>query len=322
MMLGRPAHNFLTGERFKETVKLAEGETAQSRFDAWRAELTATPRFCRQHPRTQLVFDRPESGVWKVERPYDPWERPGYNPAITPEFVPGAFNFVASFKCPACQVARACCPPEFHETSFATFATDTPERASALARCREFVAQVNQHGCGMALFVGRPGTGKTRLACNIIREMETAGALYVRQGEITTALRATYGRKEVILRRSQGGSNPDDPDGNGGTPPSPLDVVQRVRFLVLDELGCTALANDERLLLDELLKHRYDERKPTILISNLRLNELKEFLGDALADRITHATGNGRFILQFSGESFRRGAGEDYLAGLGDRPNV
>jgi len=68
-------------------------------------------------------------------------------------------------------------------------------------------------------------------------------------------------------------------------------------------------------LLDELLKHRYDAGKPTILISNLPLDQLKEFLGDALTDRVKHATGNGKFILQFKGESYRRSAGENYLTG-------
>ena len=91
---------------------------------------------------------------------------------------------------------------------------------------------------------------------------------------------------------------------------------------MLDEIGCNPFANDERLLLDELLKHRYEQRKPTILISNLPLTGPpaapgpKQFLGDALTDRIKEATGNGKFIIQFSGESYRRTMGEDYLAGL------
>ena len=93
-------------------------------------------------------------------------------------------------------------------------------------------------------------------------------------------------------------------------------MTHDVSFLVLDEIGCTTMANDERLLLDELLKHRYEQRKPTVLISNLPLDPLKEFLGNALADRIGHATGNGRFIIQFSVASFRRSDGENYLDGL------
>jgi DNA replication protein DnaC len=218
-----------------------------------------------------------------------------------------------ALRCPGCRCAYALCPPEFHETSFATFNTATPECAATLASAREFAAQVNKHGCGFALFVGPTGPGKTRLACNIIRELENCDALYVRQAELTIALRATYGSKVVEY----------DEDGRPLEPKHPLEITQRVRFLVLDEIGCTALANDERLLLDELLKHRYERRKPTILISNLLLfgtpdaTGLKEFLGDALTDRIKEATGNGKFIVQFSGESYRRTIGENYLSGLG-----
>lgn len=42
----------------------------------------------------------------------------------------------------------------------------------------------------------------------------------------------------------------------------------------------------------------------------------KEFLGGALTDRVKEATGNGKFIVQFSGESYRRTTGDNYLKGL------
>lgn len=263
---------------------------------------------------------------------------------------PGEFIFIAAFSCFACRVEHARCPPEFHETSYETFDTSTSERAAALAKAREFAAYVNARGCGFAQFVGRPGTGKTRLACNIIRELQNRVALYVRQGELTVALRATYGRKDRAQRHyavNQELAEVNDEISSRDdlvqpvsaellqrrdelkqelilcrSQQQPLQQVQETGFLVLDELGCTALANDERLMLDEVLKHRYEHRKPTILISNLPLAGkpdnpgLKEFLGDALTDRIREATGNGKFIVQFSGESYRRTAGESYLAGL------
>jgi DNA replication protein DnaC len=221
------------------------------------------------------------------------------------------FTFQIKLRCPACRCAYALCPPEFHTTSFETFDTSTQERAAMLARAREFVAQVNQHGRGFALFVGPTGPGKTRLACNIVRELDHRDALYVRQAQLTAALRATYGRKSVEY----------DNEGRQVEPEAhPLEITQSVRFLVLDEIGCTAFSNDDRSLLDEVIKHRYDEGKPTILISNLPLTGpadqpgLKEFLGDALTDRIRDATGNGKFMLQFTGESYRRTTGEQYLA--------
>jgi DNA replication protein DnaC len=236
-----------------------------------------------------------------------------------PQMREKCYAFEAVFRCPACDADHARCPPEFHETSFESFDMSTPARAAWLAKARQFVAQVNTCGCGFALFVGPPGTGKTRLACNAIPELKIADALYVRQGELTHALRATYGRKDIILHRSQ---TQYDADSEDDETQSPLGVVQDVRFLILDEIGCTMLASDERLLLDELLKYRYEQRKPTILISNLPLKGtadnpgLKQYLGDALVDRIREASGTGKFIVQFKGESFRRTTGEKYLEGL------
>lgn len=290
-----------------EEVTLTPGETKESRFKAWLAEKRAAPRFCSGHPHTQLVLNR--TGRY-IEQTYERYHD-GYYSAAKER--PGVFIFSAALRCSACRCAYALCPPEFHTTSFKTFDTSTPERADALARCREFAAQVNKQGCGFTLFVGGPGNGKTRLASNVVGTLENGDALYVRQGQLTTALRATYSRKDVFLHRRQ---RTDDDEAGDVEPTTPLEIVQGVRFLVFDEIGCAPLASDERLLLDELLKHRYDERKSTILISNLALDQLKEFLGDALTDRIKHASGNGRFILQFSGESFRRTTGENYLEGL------
>ena len=306
-MLNRPKTYRYVAETICDEVTLARGETKQSRFTTWLAEKLATPRSCAKHPHTQLVYERGgESGIW-----------PAYEDSAHlfdhPKQRPGVFVFRAALRCPVCRCAYALCPEEFHATSFETFETSTTERTNALARCREFAAQVNKHGCGFALLVGLSGTGKTRLACNVVRALNGVDALYVRQGQLTTALRATYGRKDVFLHRRQ---RTDDEEAGDDELPTPLGLVQGVRFLVLDEIGCTSLANDELLFFDELLKHRYDERKPTILISNLPLDQLKDFLGDALADRIRDAAGNGKFILQFSGESFRRTTGESYLGGI------
>jgi DNA replication protein DnaC len=162
---------------------------------------------------------------------------------------------------------------------------------------------------GFMLMVGPPGCGKTRLACNVVRELAAADALYVRQAELTFALRESYRNEGVVLQRSSFETSQDA----GKTT---IQIVSDVGFLVLDEMGRNALANDERLLLDETVKHRYERRKPTILISNLPLPSFRDFAGDVVTDRIVEATGNRKFLLQFTGGSFRRTAGGNYLAGL------
>ncbi len=286
---------------------------------------TLPPQFCHRHRRTPLEVDR--AGSLSYFERHDPLEedrrRASYATRREPD-VPHVprYSVIARFRrpCPACKVRYACAPPEFDETTFDGFELRSPELAETLAKCREFAALVNDRGCGFLLMCGFTGSGKTRLACNIIREVRSGDCFYVRQGQLTFALRANYGRKEVILRREKAKEDEDKDDED--TPPTPLEIVQEVGFLVLDEIGSNPLANDERLFLDELLKHRYDQGKATVLISNLALTGtaerpgLKEFLDDALTDRIRAATGHGKFILQFSSDSYRRTGGADYFAGL------
>jgi DNA replication protein DnaC len=301
-MIEKPDKDFYTSKVFKDRIKLCPGETKESRFKKWVAEKTTERPCCSRHPREQLVLNDHRS--WPTEA----YENEDY-PWGARIIEPGAFHFTVELDCPACRCEHASCPPEFHQTGFGTFDISTPNRALVLGHCREFAALVKQHRRGFALFVGLPGTGKTRLACNIVRELETHDALYVRQGTLTIELRANYGRRDVYLHRRERRDEDDEDEEQ----PTLLETLQELRFLVLDEIGCTALGNDERLLLDELLKHRYDHGKPTILISNLPLNGVQEFLGDALFDRIRAAAGGGKFLLQFQGDSHRRATGEGYL---------
>ena len=284
-----------------------------AQFAQWRDSLP--PQFCARHKRTRMIpVCNDSSSEPKMGDVSDIWyARHLAGDVPDRETRDKSYPFEVKFRCPACRCAYALCPPEFHENDFESFDTSTPERATVLALAREFAAQVKNRGCGFALFLGPAGPGKTRLACNTVRTLDNNDALYIRQGQLTNALRATYSRKDVFLHRRQ----QNDDDAHDDETPTPLDIVQGVHFLLLDEIGCVPLANDERLLLDELLKHRYDERKPTILISNLPLDQFKEFVGGALADRIRHAAGNGKFILQFQGESYRRITGDNYLEGRG-----
>jgi len=316
--LGNPFEHWPPIEPTTELVKLSDGETPETVFQSWLSKASASARFCAKHRRTKLELNRKESSFEPVYQNDDRWRESRLR-----EVKPGQFTFKAVFDCPAVRCEAANCPPEFVDTCFDAFDTSSPESARSLAKAREFVTQVNAHDCGFALFVGPTGVGKTRLACNIIKNLRGCRARFVRQGELTFALRSTYGHKTVTLRRSDYEIEDEDGfDDKQMEPPKPLKTVQEVPFLVLDEIGCNPLADDERLYLDELVKYRYENRKPTILISNLPLSGpperpgLKGFLGDALTDRIKDATGNGKFIVQFTGDSYRRTTGENYLDGL------
>src|ERR1035437_2123134 len=304
---------------FYACVPVNPGLSREQHFEKWLDKLL--PRYCARHKRTLLVLERENSRRESLAvSSSDIWHRRYMDPRQLAEIPDRAtiekfHPFEACFHCPACKLQYAQVPPLFYESSFDAFQAGTPELKHNLARCREFVIQVNRHGCGFLVMCGLVGTGKTMLACSIIRELNHSDSFYIRQAQLTNALRDTYGRKDVFLHRQTRGDV-------GDAMPALLAFVQRVGFLILDEFGCTALANDDMRLIDELLKHRFDDGKPRTLISNLPLKGkpekpgLKEIFGDALTDRIREATGNGKFILQFAGKSYRPTTGENYLQGL------
>jgi|ERR1035437_44966 DNA replication protein DnaC len=304
---------------FYACVPVNPGLSREQHFEKWLDELS--PRYCGRHKRTLLMLNRETSRRSSLSvAASDIWYRRYMDPrqlaeipdrAVIEKFHP----FEACFRCPACKLQYAQVPPLFYESCFDAFQAGTPELKHNLAKCREFILQVNGRGCGFLLMSGLVGTGKTMLACCVIRELNHNNSLYIRQAQLTNALRESYGRKDVFIH---GRGQVDDGDAIRAL----LDVVQQVGFLILDEIGCTVLANDEKRLLDELIKYRFEHNKPTILISNLPLKGkpekpgLKEIFGDALTDRIREATGNGKFILQFAGKSYRPTTGENYLQGL------
>ena len=73
-------------------------------------------------------------------------------------------------------------------------------------------------------------------------------------------------------------------------------------ILILDEIGKRVLAEWQRVQLEELLSHRYNEMLPTVYITNLEQDDFRTFLGSRLADRLRE---NGLKRFAFDGESLR-----------------
>lgn len=81
-------------------------------------------------------------------------------------------------------------------------------------------------------------------------------------------------------------------------------AVSRCRALVIDELGNEFLDGKGFLLgaIDALVNDRYAEQLPTVITTNLGVEEFRARYGDRVADRIREA---GRFVV-IAGESMRR----------------
>jgi DNA replication protein DnaC len=74
-------------------------------------------------------------------------------------------------------------------------------------------------------------------------------------------------------------------------------------LLILDEVGVQFGSDAEKLLLFDILNERYERRRPTILMSNLPLDEVSAYLGERVFDRLRE---DGGEFISFTWESYRK----------------
>ncbi|MFC4729495.1 ATP-binding protein [Coralloluteibacterium thermophilus] len=178
-------------------------------------------------------------------------------------------------------------PARFADRSLTNYVASTDGQKRALKIAERFVDSFlsgDVRGASLVL-AGKPGTGKTHIACGIGRAL--IGELYTVQ--FMTVLRAIRHIKETYRRDSDR---------------SETDAIRdltRPDLLILDEVGAQVGSEHEKMLMFEVINERYQECRSTILISNLTGDELSEFLGDRAMDRFREAGG----IVAFDWPSFR-----------------
>ena len=171
-------------------------------------------------------------------------------------------------------------PERFFKESLDTYKADDDEKRTALAKARLFVQAVKCGGFQTLIFLGNVGTGKTHLACGIIRE---CGGLYRLASSIVEE-----------LRRAKS-FNADK------TEAKILDAYGKTGLLIIDEIGRGAVAAEEQYMLYQIINERYNRRKPTVLISNQTKKEFLQYIGIAAADRLTESAQ----VVELTGKSYR-----------------
>ena len=131
---------------------------------------------------------------------------------------------------------------------------------------------------------------KTHIACALAQEyVLTSEALP--KIKYTSAYRATADVKSCFNRDSQ---------------KAEWEVIkeyQNYDLLIIDEVGIQFESNTEKMIFFQIINGRYEEMKPTILISNLAKPELIEFIGDRCFDRLS---GGGGAVIPFDWNSYRQ----------------
>lgn len=184
-------------------------------------------------------------------------------------------------------------PERFHDRSLENFVAATDAQRKALAFSQVYAGEFDKVlAIGRsALFVGKPGTGKTHLAAGIglqIMREQNRTVLF------TTVMRAIRRVKDTWVKGS------DESESQA------IAMLVTPDLLILDEVGVQFGSDFERNILFDVLNERYEKRRPTILMSNLPVTEVTAYLGERVIDRIRE-DGGARIV--FDWESYRNKAG-------------
>ncbi|EBZ4886735.1 AAA family ATPase [Salmonella enterica subsp. enterica serovar Bredeney] len=184
---------------------------------------------------------------------------------------------------------RAGIARRFEDCEFDNYQTVNQDAAKNLSACQGYVDNWERcfdAGLGL-LMVGKCGTGKNHLAVamtkNLIRN-------HLARVEITDVMRVMRAVKSTWRHNSE------------TTEDSVLDHFASLDLLIIDEVGVQFGSASELAILQEIVNVRYESVLPTILISNLTFEQLKDSIGERIVDRVTNG---GHNRLAFNWESFR-----------------
>ena len=172
-------------------------------------------------------------------------------------------------------------PERYFNEALGTYKITNEMQATAAKAATNFLHAVKCGEFKSLVLIGSAGTGKTHLACAIIRE---AGGKYRTAPDIV----------EEMRRAKSFTANDTEADI--------IKYYGHVPLLVIDEIGRGIASTDEKYMLYQILNARYNTRKPTVLISNFTKADFLQYIGVAAADRLVESAE----VWELNGESYRR----------------
>lgn len=179
------------------------------------------------------------------------------------------------------QYKKSGVPERYWHESIETYRVSNEMQKTAQQSACAFIGAVKCGEFKSLIMIGNAGTGKTHLACGIVRK---CGGKYRTAPDIVEEL-----RRAKSFTASE-------------TEAQIINYYGHTPLLVIDEIGRGINATDEKYMIYQLLNARYNTRKPTVLISNHKKSEFLQYIGVAAADRLVESAE----MIEMSGESFRR----------------
>ncbi|MCY1304739.1 DNA replication protein DnaC [compost metagenome] len=119
----------------------------------------------------------------------------------------------------------------------------------------------------------------------VVVEQHRRNVLYTTVSRVCQQVKASYSKESSQSEREA------------------LELFRTPDLLILDEVGASYGTDFERMLMFEVINARYEDLKPTLVISNLSAPDLAAALGDRTVDRLREA---GGVVVKFDWESARR----------------
>ena len=140
--------------------------------------------------------------------------------------------------------------------------------------------------------LGSPGTGKTHLSIGIALEIMKSGqsAVFTSASRMLRAVKDTYHKESRFSEKQV------------------MAVYESCDLLILDEVGVQTGSDYEKNIIFDVINARYENTRPTIILSNLVIDECKLYLGERVFDRMREGGGKA-FLLDWP--SHRAGAHYD-----------
>ena len=172
------------------------------------------------------------------------------------------------------------------DKGFNDFIDDTEGKAhakrAAMGLCDAIKGNRNT---GSIIMNGGVGTGKTALCTSIIKELA-----FIKRVRMIKAV--------DMIRNLKGTWSRD----NDATEAGLIEFYSRLDLLVIDEVGVQFGSDTEKMFMFDIIDGRYQEMKPTILISNLAIAGIKDLIGERVIDRLRE---DGGKLVSFDWPSYR-----------------
>lgn len=205
-------------------------------------------------------------------------------------------------------------PPKYLKYDIKNLTPKNEKQGEYIEQCRDYVSNFHEL-CKIGssiIFTGSPGTGKTMISLSMVKELvkvmykihfdkyhpienfkaedyrkavDINPCKYVNVYDYFSEIRETYSKNSKITEKN---------------------VYQKylnTGLLIFDEVGVQGGTDFENQALFRIINMRYEQDKPTFLISNLNEADLNKYIGERSVDRFHENYGS---VFIFDWESHRR----------------